>query len=182
MTSDVERAREGDRGAYERLATGAADRLFQVAYRIVRDTDLANDAVQQTLVAMWTDLPTLRDPDRFEAWSYRLVVRFSLADARRHRRSGITIHALTDDVPEPRAGIDGVDDRDELDRAFRELSPEHRAVLVLHHYLGLPLTEIAVVLGVPYGTVGSRLHRATDQLRAVLEAGARTASMEGVPA
>jgi RNA polymerase sigma-70 factor, ECF subfamily len=182
MTSDVGRAREGDRDAYERLAAGAADRLFQVAYRIVRDTDLANDAVQQTLVAMWTELPTLRDPDRFEAWSYRLVVRFSLADARRHRRSGIALYSLTEDVPEPRADTDGVDDRDELDRAFRELSPEHRAVLVLHHYLGLPLTEVAVVLGVPYGTVGSRLHRATDQMRAALEAGARTATMEGVPA
>ena len=165
----VERAQHGDRDAYERLALEASDRLFQVAYRIVRDVDLANDAVQQTLVAMWCEMPSLRDADRFEAWTYRLVVHFSLAEVRRHQRARVTFSPLTEDVPEPREDIGQVALRDEIGRAFIGLTPEHRAVIVLHYYVGLPLTEIAVALGVPYGTVGSRLHRATGQMRALLE-------------
>jgi RNA polymerase sigma-70 factor (ECF subfamily) len=178
----VDRARNGDRDAYERLAVESADRLFQVAYRIARDVDLANDAVQQTLVAMWRDLPALRDAGRFEAWTYRLVVRFALAEARRNKRRGVAVIALPADIPGADDGISQVALRDEVGRAFAALSPEHRAVLVLHHHLGLPLAEIASVLGVPYGTVGSRLHRATSQMRALLDADARASVIERVTA
>ncbi len=165
----VERAQHGDREAYEALARASARRLFVVAHRILRDTDAAEDAVQQTLVAMWRELPGLRDADRFEAWTYRLVVRFSLEEARRTRRRGVTIQPLEDwDRPGPDEEARTVA-RDELERAFRRLSPEHRAVVVLHHLVGLPLAEIAEAVGVPYGTVGSRLHHALRQMRAALE-------------
>ena len=140
----------------------------------MRDTDRADDAVQQALVAIWRELPNLRDPDRFDAWTYRMVVRECLAETRRTRRLGVTVAPLSDDHPAPgRDGIADVAVRDELERAFRQLSPEHRAVIVLHHYVGLTLGEIAEVMGIPYGTVGSRLHHATRSMRASIEAGGR---------
>lgn len=170
----MERAQHGDRDAYEALARAVSRRLYLVAHRILRDTDRADDAVQQALVAIWRELPNLRDPDRFESWTYRVVVRICLAETRRSRRLGVTVATLRDD--HPASGNDGIADvalRDELDRAFRQLSPEHRAVIVLHHYVGLSLGEIAEVMGIPYGTVGSRLHHATRSMRASIEAGGR---------
>jgi len=133
----VERAQRGDREAYERLAGGAARRLYLIAWRTVRDSDQADDAVQQTLVAIWRDLPTLRDPDRFEAWTYRLVVRFCLDEVRRDKRRGATIVA---DLPDGRDPIAGVVLHDELDRAFRALTPDHRAVLALRYLVALLVT------------------------------------------
>lgn len=175
----VERAQRGDRDAYEALARASASRLYRTAHRIVRDTDRAEDAVQQTLVTIWRELPSLRDPDRFESWTYRLVVRFCLIESRRARRTGIREISLDELTPASSDGIADADLRDQLDRALRELSPEHRAVVVLHHYAGLPLGEIAEILGVPYGTIGSRLHHATRSLRAALEAGERSSIAEG---
>ncbi|MFN8620651.1 MAG: sigma-70 family RNA polymerase sigma factor [Chloroflexota bacterium] len=172
----VLRARGGDRDAYERLAAGVADRLFRLAFQVVRDVDRAEDAVQQTLVAIWTDLPSLRDPDRFDAWTYRLAVRFCLAESRRHRRMGVTLEALTDGVRLVPDDTEAVLARDRMERAFRALTPEHRAVLALRHQAGLALPEVAEALGVPYGTVASRLHRATQQLRAALDADDRLPS------
>jgi RNA polymerase sigma-70 factor (ECF subfamily) len=172
----VERAQQGDREAYEQLARGAARRLFLVASRILRDTDAAEDAVQQTLVAIWQDLPSLRDPDRFDAWSYRMVVRACRAEGRRHRRMGVTIVDLSDELAAARDDIEQVAVRDELGRAFDRLSRDHRTVVVLHHLAGLPLGEIAEILDVPYGTVGSRLHHAMRGMRAALEASERAAS------
>jgi RNA polymerase sigma-70 factor (ECF subfamily) len=166
----VERARRGDREAYEVLARSSARRLYLVAHRILRDADPAEDAVQQTLVAMWRELPKLRDPDRFEAWTYRLVVRFSLGEARRSRRTVMHLRSTNPIEPSTTDESGRVAARDALERAFRRLSPEHRAVVVLHHYVGLSLGEIAEVVGVPYGTIGSRLHYATRQLRSALEA------------
>ena len=176
----VERAQRGDRDAYEALARAASRRLYLVAHRIVRDTDRAEDAVQQALVAIWRELPNLRDPDRFESWAYRVVVRACLAETRRTRRLGVSVSPLTVDAPASgRDGIAEVAVRDELDRAFRQLSPEHRAVIVLHHYVGLSLGEIAEVLGIPYGTVGSRLHHATRAMRASIEASGRLPAAGG---
>jgi RNA polymerase sigma-70 factor (ECF subfamily) len=172
----VERAREGDRDAYEQLARGAARRLFLVASRILQDADAAEDAVQQTLVGIWRDLPTLRDPDRFEAWTYRMVVRACRGQGRRERRMGITVHDLSEAVPAGRDPVGDVLLHDELGRAFDALGQEHRTVVVLHHLVGLPLGEIAEILDVPYGTVGSRLHHAMRLMRASIEAGRRPAA------
>jgi DNA-directed RNA polymerase specialized sigma24 family protein len=85
----VERAATGDEQAFESLARLSSNRLFAIAWRILRDHHLAEDAVQQTLVTIWDELPRLRDPDRFEAWTYRLVVRAAMAEARRGRRGAL---------------------------------------------------------------------------------------------
>ena len=178
----VEQAQRGDRDAYESLARASASRLYRTAYRIVRDPDRADDAVQLTLVAMWRELPSLRDADRFESWTYRLVVRFCLAESRRARRTGVS-EVRIDEMTQARSDAFAESDlRDQLDRALGKLSPDHRTVVVLHHYAGLPLGEIAEILGVPYGTVGSRLHHATHALRASIAAAERTPLIGGQPA
>jgi RNA polymerase sigma-70 factor (ECF subfamily) len=173
----IGRAQRGDEDAFASLAVGAGDRLHAVAHRILRDTDLAEDATQQALVAIWRDLPQLRDPARFDAWSYRLLVRACYAEGRRTRAWGPHVRLLSVDREEP-DDLGSVVDRDQLERGFRRLSLDHRAVVVLHHYLDLPLDEIADVLGVPAGTVRSRLHHAMRGLRAALEADARPTARE----
>jgi RNA polymerase sigma-70 factor (ECF subfamily) len=178
----VELAQAGDRDAYEALARASTSRLYLTAHRILHDTDKADDAVQQTLVAIWRELPSLRDPDRFEAWTYRLVVRFCLSESRRVRRSGVREIPLDDMLPARTDAYAETDLRDQLARALRELSVDHRTVVVLHHYAGMPVGEIADILGVPYGTVGSRLHHATRALRAAISAGERSVIEGGQPA
>jgi RNA polymerase sigma-70 factor (ECF subfamily) len=174
----IGRAQHGDEEAFASLAVAVGDRLHAVAHRILRDTDLAEDATQQALLAIWRDLPKLRDPARFDAWSYRLLVRACYAEASRTRRWSPNVRLLPVDEPTSGDGLSSVVDRDQLERGFRRLSIDHRAVVVLHHYLELPLLEIAEVLGVPAGTVRSRLHHAMRGLRAALEADARPAPQE----
>ncbi len=169
----VERASRGDQESFARLASANVDRCYALAYRILRDHQRAEDAVQQALIGAWRDLPTLRDRDRFEAWLHRLVVHACYAEARQNRRWTIHVRLTSRNREfDPDAAI-SVALRDELERAFRRLSPEQRAVVAMHHYLGYPLTEIAATLGIPVGTVRSRLHYATRQLRAAIEADAR---------
>jgi RNA polymerase sigma-70 factor (ECF subfamily) len=166
-------ARSGDEEAFASIARGSADRLFAVAHRILRDVGRAEDAVQQTLVTAWRQLPELRDADRFDAWIHRILVHACYAEARVAQRWSANVRLLSVDGPAtPDTTLD-VATRDALDRAFRRIPPEQRAVFVLHHYLGWPLVEIAESLGVPLGTVKSRLHYATAALRAGLEADAR---------
>jgi RNA polymerase sigma-70 factor (ECF subfamily) len=179
----VERAKHGDRAAYETLARVSAQRLFLICQRILRDYDMAEDAAQRALVEMWRDLPSLRDPDRFEAWSYRLAVRSSMAEARRARRVRRHVRPLAEDPvgsPDPLAAIA---DRDALEEAFDHLTADHRAVIVLRYFVGLSLEEIARVVGVPVGTVGSRLHYALRDLRRALGPdGVPITTKKGLPA
>lgn len=170
--SVVERARSGDREAYEHLAREAAQRLYPVAFRMVRDRDLADEALQRALVAIWKELPKLRDPDKFEAWSYRVLMRFCSDELRRRGRQtrGVT------DLSRAMASSDqqaDLADRDQLERAFSRLSPDHRAVVVLTYYGGLTGAEAAAALGVAPGTVASRLHHALRHMRALLDADSR---------
>lgn len=178
----VIRAQGGDREAYEALARASARRLFVVADRILRDADLAEDAVQQALVAIWQDLPALRDPDRFEAWTYRIVVRCCRAEARRHRRPGGQVVDVSAELARPDDPMEHVVRREQLDRAFAALDLDQRTVVVLRHLVGLPLGEIAEILGVPYGTAGSRLHYALRQMRTAIEADERLTLPGGQPA
>ena len=175
----VERARRGDRDAFTSLVHATSDRMYALASRILRDGDLAEDALQGALITAWRQLPTLRDPDRFEAWVRRLLVHACYAEARRRRTWAANVRVLPVDGPAGPDELLSVVDRDQLDRVFRRLPVEQRAVFVLHHYLGLPLTEIADTLGIPHGTARSRLHYATRTLRAAIEADAATVAHEG---
>jgi RNA polymerase sigma-70 factor (ECF subfamily) len=177
-TDLVIQAQHGDREAFAALAAAGADRYLAVARRILRDLDLAEDATQQALLAIWRDLPQLRDPARFEAWSYRLLVRACYAEGRKTRNWSPNLRLLPADEPVGPDGLSSVIDRDQLDRGFRRLSLDHRTVVVLRHYLDLPLEAIAEVLGVSPGTVASRLHYAMRGLRAALDADARTSARE----
>lgn len=168
----VEQAGRGDPEAFAALVRGCGDRLYAIACRILRDPDRAEDALQQALIQIWEDLPGLHDPAKFDAWTYRLVVHASYREARRSRRWTSRVREITVDPPgDDRVGE--VADRDEVERAFRRLTPEHRAVLVLRYFIGLPVTEVAEALGIPVGTAGSRLHYAARGLRAAFEADAR---------
>jgi RNA polymerase sigma-70 factor, ECF subfamily len=180
----VERARRGDHDAFAALAGSSISRLDGAAWLILRDADQAKDAVQNALVRAWRDLPTLRDPDRFDAWLHRIVVTACLDEARRARRHRIDVDLTAIDVPGPDTIESSVVNRDQLERGFTRLDPEMRAVIVLHHYLDLPLPVVADSLGIPLGTAKSRLHRALAQLRAALEADARSGPqlIEGRPA
>ena len=176
MTTDlVVRAQRGDREAYALLASTLAGRFLAVARRVLRDLDLAEDATQQALLSVWQDLPQLRDPARFEAWSYRILVRACYVEGRRERRRAPNLRLLATEQ-DAADGLDSVVDRDQLDRGFRRLSIEHRSVVVLYHYLDLPLDRIAEILGIPVGTAHSRLHHAMRAMRAALDADLRMTS------
>lgn len=177
-TDLVTRAQHGDEEAFESLAVAAGDRLHAVAHRILRDIDLAEDATQQALLAIWRDLPQLRDPARFDAWSYRLLVRACYVQRTRERRWNPHLRLLPSDEPTQADGASTVIDRDQLERGFRRLSIDHRAVVVLHHYLDWPLDRVADTLGIPAGTARSRLHHAMRGLRAALDADARPTARE----
>jgi RNA polymerase sigma-70 factor (ECF subfamily) len=177
-TDLVTRAQHGDEEAFASLALAAGDRLHAVAYRILRDLHLAEDATQQALLAIWRDLPQLRDPARFDAWSYRLLVRACYAEGRKERTWTPHLRLLDSDEPQQSDGSSSVIDRDQLERGFRRLSIDHRAVVVLHHYLDWPLERVADALGIPAGTARSRLHHAMRGLRAALDADARPPARE----
>jgi len=176
----IRRAQRGDEEAFASLAVAIGNRLHAVSHRILRDVDLAEDATQQALLSIWRDLPQLRDPANFDAWSYRLLVRACYAEGRRTRQWSPNLRLLPVDEPEAEDAASSVIDRDQLERGFRRLSIDHRAVVVLHHYVDLPLEAVAEALGVPIGTVRSRLHYAMRGLRAALEADARPARREAV--
>lgn len=170
----VARAQAGDQDAFARLATASAGRLHSVAYNILRDRDLAQDATQQALLSMWQALPSLRDPALFDAWAYRTLVRACYAESRRTTRFFAAIRALTDAGHDAPDATKWVEDRDQLDRALTTLSIEHRTVLVLRFHLDLKIDDIASVLDIPVGTARSRLDRAMKKIRPALAADART--------
>jgi RNA polymerase sigma-70 factor (ECF subfamily) len=175
----VEAAAKGDRDAFVDLIRSRADRLFAIAHRILRDVDRAEDALQDALVIAWRDLRGLRDPDRFDAWLRRLLVNVCIAQATRERRRVVNLRVLPADGPVAPDELLTVDVRDQLERGFRRLAPEQRAILTLHHFVGYSSAEIAETLGIPAGTARSRLHNAHRAMRAALEADARSAPVEG---
>ena len=155
----------GDHDAFAALVDGSLTRLDMAARLILRDRELARDAVQEAFIRAWRDLPGLRDPLRFDAWLHRLTVNACLDLARRRRRRPLEVGV----VVEPSTPSDLAGDlarRDVLDRALAGLDPPHRAVVALHHLLGMPLAEVAVALRIPLGTVKSRHHHALARLRA----------------
>jgi RNA polymerase sigma-70 factor (ECF subfamily) len=169
----VERAMHGDEGAFDELVDRLGDQLHSVARRILRDPYLAEDATQRALLEAWRFLPTLRDPDRFEAWIYRLLVNACHAEARRERRQRASLRLLETDEPAIADSASAIATQHLLDHAFRRLGVEHRTVVVLVHYLGFSASEAADAMGTPVGTVRSRLHYALKELREAVEADTR---------
>jgi len=171
----VRRTQQGDLVAFGELAREVSPRLFRVAYRIVRDSDVAQDAMQQVLISIWRDLPTLRDVDAFEGWMWRLVANAATTEIRRdHRHAGsirvLRLEPVAADAAWATADSShSVAERDAIEHAFTRLTPEQRVVVVLRFYVGLPLDEIARAIDVPYGTAASRIHYAMRALRAALE-------------
>ena len=167
----VARARRGDRDAFASLVHQVSDSLYTIAHRILRDTGLAEDALQSALVNAWRQLPHLRENDRFEAWIHRVLVNSCYVEVRRNRRWAANVRVLPEHNAATQDSSHTVADRDELDRAFRGLPVDQRAVFVMHHYVGLSLVEIAETFDIPAGTARSRLHYATRALRTAVEAG-----------
>ena len=175
----VEQARRGDREAFAVLVHQVSDQLYAVAQRILRDHGLAEDALQNALVLAWRRIPHLREPDRFEAWIHRILVNACYDESQRARPWVASVRILPVDGPSTPDGSAALADRDELERAFRRLPVDQRAVFVLHHYLGLPLVEVAEILDIPAGTARSRLHYATRGLRDFLVAESEPAVQGG---
>jgi RNA polymerase sigma-70 factor (ECF subfamily) len=161
----VERARRGDHDAFATLVRAAVVRLDAAARLILRDRDLAQDAIQEAMLRAWHDLPGLRDPDRFDAWLRRLTVHACIDVARKRRRRIMEVELDPLDLPPVADATRALIQRDLVDHALSVLEPEWRAVIVLHFYFGLPLHEVAGTLGIPVGTAKSRLHRALVVLR-----------------
>jgi RNA polymerase sigma-70 factor (ECF subfamily) len=178
QTDLVRRAQRGDEEAFAALVPAAVDRLIAVAYRILRDPQLAEDATQQALLIAWRKLPTLRDPDHFDAWTYRLLVNACYAEAGRRRGNVTPFRLLADDAVILDSAAQA-HDRDQLERGFTRLSIAHRTVVVLRLHVGLPFEEIATMLDIPVGTARSRLHYALRALRAAIEADDAAAATRG---
>jgi RNA polymerase sigma-70 factor, ECF subfamily len=161
----VDRARRGDHDAFADLIDGRLARLDAAARLILRDGELARDAVQEAMIRAWRDLPGLRDPDRFDAWLQRLLANACLDLVRRRRRRVIEVELTPIDAPSTVDFATGLADRELLDQALAGLPPGHRAVVALHYLLGMPLPEVAASLGIPIGTAKSRLHYALAAMR-----------------
>jgi RNA polymerase sigma factor (sigma-70 family) len=161
----VERARRGDHDAFAVLAGASIARLDAAARLILRDPELARDAVQEGFIRAWRSLPTLRDPDRFEAWLHRLVFHACMDATRRRRRRPVEVELTPFDNPAVSDMASLIADRDLLDGALKRLRPEWRAVVVLHYFLGMDLPAVAAALGIPVGTAKSRHHRAIGEMR-----------------
>jgi RNA polymerase sigma-70 factor (ECF subfamily) len=162
----VERARQGDHDAFAELVHASVARLDTAARLILRDNELARDAVQDGLFRAWRDLRSLRDPDRFDAWVYRLTVNACLDLARRRRRRPMEVEIVEMFGPTIDDPADAIANRALVDRVMRRLDEQGRSIIVLHYFLGLPLSEVATCVGVPVGTVKSRLNRALGDMRA----------------
>ena len=182
MQQLVEAARDGDEIAFDQLARLVGDRCMAIACAILRDPDLAQDAVQTALIATWRRLPTLRDSSRFDAWLHRILVRACYEESNRRRRSVATIRLLPLAAGRESDGVGPIDDRDELARAFDRLTLDQRAALFFHHYLGLSAPEVAGRLGISLAAAKARIHHATSAMRASIEADARTTLRKERPA
>lgn len=175
----VRRAQQGDHEAFAAMVHEVIGRLYATAHLIVRDPDRAEDAVQDALVAAWRDLRGLRDPDRLDAWLHRLLVRSCIRAVKRERGRDIVEIPLTfDHDAQAPDGLASLGLRDQLERAFSRLATDHRTILVLAYYADLSLADVSIALGIPVGTTKSRLHRATDSLKAALAADERAETLE----
>ncbi len=172
MNDLVDRASSGDVEAFARLVEERHDRMTRLAVGILGSPSDADDALQDWLVGVWRNLPTLRETRRFDAWSDRILVNACRRILRSRGRDRLRIAPLPSEGPDL-ASAHGHEEvgaeRDSLERAFETLTAEDRAAVILHHLEGRSLTDIADRLDVPVGTLKARLHRARFALRRALE-------------
>jgi RNA polymerase sigma-70 factor (ECF subfamily) len=166
----VERAQRGDHDAFALLAGATVARLDAAARLILRDPELARDAVQDGFIRAWRDLPSLRDLDRFDAWLRQLIVHSCIDQARRRRRRVVEVQLTPISGPSIRDLAAAIADREVLDHALARLDPEWRAIVVLYYFLGVPLPDVATTLHIPLGTAKSRLHRSLGAMRSTIAA------------
>jgi RNA polymerase sigma-70 factor (ECF subfamily) len=174
----VERAMSGDHEAFAQLATASFPRLYGAARLILRDSDLAQDAVQDALVLAWRHVRALRDPGAWDAWLHRLAVRACYKLARKQRRrSLVELHVSPDEdaAGAPDASWE-IAERDRLGRELDRIDLDQRVVIVMHYYLDLPLVDVAELLEIPAGTAKSRLHRGLEAMRASMRGGPEVAT------
>ncbi len=170
----VERARLGDRAAFDSLVRSRIDAVYGTSLAILGNRTDAADATQETFVSAWCHHDALRDPQLFDAWLGRINLNACRQQLRRRVRTRVREISLDDpeDDRGPAATDRTLDDRtaeaDVFDRAFAQLSIDDRAILVLHHLHQRPIAEIAATLAVPEGTIKSRLHRARAALESAL--------------
>ena len=170
----VEQAMGGDIDAYSELVQASHPRLFGIAHLILRDSDRAQDAVQDALLLAWRHVRSLRDPDAWDAWLRRLTVRACYKVARTNKRQ------------DPRRATHGARPRvcagtgrlgrcrrtgTGSDASWAGCDIDQRVVIVLHYYLDLPVSEVAEIIDIPYGTAASRLHRGLEAMRASMRVG-----------
>jgi len=152
-------AMTGHHEAFTRLVDDSVERQYAVARLILRDTDLARDAVQEALVSASRNLRSLRDPDAWDAWLHRLTVWACYRLARKERRRAVVeLHVVPN--PDRPGAIDHTAElagRDRVERRLGELPIDQRAVIVLQFHLDLSLTEAAEILNIPVGTAKSRV-------------------------
>ena len=171
----VERARAGDRAAFEALISGRVLRLMRLATSILLHDADAGDAVQDSCVRAWVELPQLREPAQFDAWLWRIVINACRTTLRRRHRTGvreITIDDAGEVVDTPQSGLgmgESVSEVEVIQRSFARLDPDRRVILILHHVEGRSIAEIAAVLGIPEGTAKWRLHAARQELGRALK-------------
>ena len=167
------RAQAGDADAFTRLIERRQDALYRTAWAILREDADARDGLQEACVSAWRELPRLRDVDRFDAWLTRIIVnrcRTMLRARRRHRVRQIDIDIADESGMAPIGPEEGdaLAEREAIQRAFRHLSPDQRAVIVLYYLEERSIREVGAVLGAPEGTVKWRLFRARAALAKAL--------------
>jgi len=167
--ADVESALDGDLRAFDRLVLVHLPRTYRMALAILGSEADAGDAVQEAWLAAWRQLPTLRDPARFDGWLDQILVNACRMSIRRRGRVREIPMPEGFDAVAPQAAFNQVAERDALDRAFGRLTVEQRTILVLHHLEQRPLSAIAAALVIPVGTAKSRLHTARAALERLLE-------------
>ena len=171
----VKRAQAGDRVAFEALIEDRVWRLLRLATSILLHDADARDAVQESCLRAWIELPKLRDRDQFEAWLWRIVINACRSSLRRRGRASIREIAIDEDTgggqfTDPTPGIaEAASEIDLVRRAFRRLDPDRRTLLILHHVEERSVANIAEVLAIPEGTAKWRLHAARRALARALE-------------
>lgn len=174
----VERARDGDRHAFDRLVAARLPQTYRLAKAITGHPGDAEDVTQEAFLQAWRNLPRLREPARFDAWFGRILVNEArMALRRRDRVMTVPVDAIDvrdDDAPGyvPAAldpSIDAIAHGDALQRAIDQLSVDQRTILALHHVEERPVAETAAFLGIPVGTAKWRLHEARAALERAME-------------